>query len=419
MKKKSYLIKALLPTLIVSHLLGCVNTRPTSTNPGKYSTATGEVFNKKDGFQVPPFKNQIVGPGMVFIDGGSTIIGLFGEGVNNSAKKEVTIPSFYAKETEVTNIEWQEYLYDLKEHASPEEYKAAQLNDSVWVRDLAFNDPYVNSYSKHPGFRFYPVVGVTWTQAQQYCKWLTKYMNKKWAKENGETLEEDEEASQGDQQDDEATPDQEQQAKEQKDEAPAIKENKNNFIPEFRLLTEAEWEYAARAIVGVQSLDFVQSSQPIYPWGDGLSLRGKEGVWKGRYLANFKRAKGNYKGVPGESNSSAPTSYVYEYPPNAIGLYDMGGNVSEWVYDLYRPLTFDQVDDFNPIRRDDTFDSEKNYDKTSSLVNNKSRVYKGASWKDPAYWAQIGTRRYLDEDSCTATIGFRYAMNSMGDDYRR
>ena len=87
--------------------------------------------------------------------------------------------------------------------------------------------------------------------------------------------------------------------------------------------------------------------------------KGKE---KGRFRANFKRGRGNYKGIAGESDSNGATSYVYQYPPNDFGLYDMAGNVNEWVYDLYRPLSFQDFDDFNPVRRDDSLDSTKDYD---------------------------------------------------------
>lgn len=395
MKKLSYITSTtFLLLLSIIYLAGCGDTKPTGSKPGKRSTATGLPFNQEGGFQISNGKKQVVGPGMVFIDGGSTIMGVFGGNVSNSPKKEVTVTSFYLKETEVVNIEWQEYLDDLKKNASEEEYNAALLNEKVWITDLGYNDPYVNNYSKEPGFYYYPVVGVSWTQANNYCTWLTKKLNSQ--QQIPTDVEEVEDGA------------------EPQDTQNKGEENVSSTLG-YRLPTEAEWEYAARAMIGTQSLDFVQATQRVYPWGDGLSLRGKEGQWKGKYLANFKRSKGNYKGVPGESNSSAPTTNVRDYPANDLGIYDMGGNVSEWVSDLYRPWSFEDFDDFNPIRRDDTLDPEKNYDPNNSLINDRSRVYKGASWKDCAYWAQIGTRRFLDQDSSTATIGFRYAMSSMGD----
>ena len=378
--------------LLISNLMACGDTKPSSSNPGKKSTATGIPFNQEDGFQVAAFKGQAAGPNLKFIAGGSTVMGDFSEGDVNSPKKEVTVPSFYMKETEVTNIEWLEYLDDLKKNESEEVYQAALTNENVWLRDLGYNDPYIDNYSKHPGLRFYPVVGVSWTQANNYCAWLTDKVNKSLAEKAGKEYD--------------------------LEPGESLPIESGLLVAGYRLPTEAEWEYAARAMIGTQDLDFVQSTQRVYPWGDGLSLRGQEGKWKGKYLANFKRSKGNYKGIAGEANSNAPTSYVYEYPPNDLGLYDMGGNVSEWVTDLYRPNSYKDFDDFNPVRRNDTLDSEGDYDPNNSLINNRSRVYKGASWKDCAHWAQIGTRRYLDEDSSTATIGFRYAMTSMGGEER-
>ena len=394
MKNLSYSISKtslIVLTVVNSLALTCSNTKPTSSRPGKVSTITGIPFNKKGGFQVTAFKKQAVGPGMVFVEGGSTIMGVFGETNDNSPKKEVTVTSFYMKETEVFNLEWNEYTADLKKSDpdNEEKYKAALPDEKVWVRALGYNDPYVNNYTKHPGLWYYPVVGITWEQANNFCNWLTEHVNKYLAQQAGKTY--------------------------KLEEGESLPIESGLLVAGYRLPTEAEWEYAARATVGTQSLDLVQSTQRVYPWGDGLSLRGQEGEWKGKYLANFKRSKGNYKGIPGENKSSAPTTYVYEYPANDLGLYDMGGNVSEWVYDTYRPLSFQDFDDFNPTRRDDTLDPEKDYNSNTSLINNNSKVYKGASWKDSSYWAQIGTRRFADKDSCTATIGFRYAMTSLGD----
>jgi formylglycine-generating enzyme required for sulfatase activity len=92
----------------------------------------------------------------------------------------------------------------------------------------------------------------------------------------------------------------------------------------------------------------------------------------------------------------------------------MAGNVSEWVWDVYRPLSFQQVDDLNPIRRNGWKDDADRYDESNSLISNEVRVYKGGSWKDPAYFMSPGTRRYLEQDTATATLGFRCAMISAG-----
>ena len=138
----------------------------------------------------------------------------------------------------------------------------------------------------------------------------------------------------------------------------------------------------------------------------------------GYFLANFKRGRGDYAGIAGKLNDGAMiTAYIYEYPPNDYGLYNMAGNVNEWVMDIYRPLSFQDMDDLNPLRRDDFMDEIGDYNPETQLINDKTRVYKGGSWKDVAYWMSPGTRRYLDQDSATATIGFRCAMIRAGANY--
>src|SRR5690606_17530787 len=150
------------------------------------------------------------------------------------------------------------------------------------------------------------------------------------------------------------------------------------------------------------------------------ALRNPYGKEMGYFLANFKRGRGDYAGIAGKLNDGAMiTAYIYEYPPNDFGLYNMAGNVNEWVQDVYRPLSFQDFDDLNPIRRDGTIDEATDYDtgNYNSIISNNVRVYKGGSWKDVAYWMSPGTRRYIEEDSSTATIGFRCAMIRAGSSY--
>ena len=165
----------------------------------------------------------------------------------------------------------------------------------------------------------------------------------------------------------------------------------------------------------------------------------------GFFLANFKRGRGDYAGIAGKLNDGAMlTTYVYDYPPNDFGLYNMAGNVNEWVQDVYRPLSFQDMEDFNPVRRDGFLDPESGYDAEYSFIGNEEdyteesaaaagisvgefnaenppkrrmRVYKGGSWQDVAYWMSPGTRRSLMEDSATSTIGFRCAMIHAGTNY--
>jgi len=384
---------------------------PTSENPGRVSKATGLEYNSDEGFQVLDFHGQPEGPNLVFIEGGRSILGSYEEDIFNShdnLERTVTVASFYMDETEVANIHWLEYLYYVKLDSSTEFYESALPDTAVWARDLAYNDPYVDHYFRYPGFRYFPVVGVTWRQAVDYCGWRTSVVNRKLAEESG--LEDIPAESPGGR----------------------IPLETGVVLPDYRLPSEAEWEYAAQALIGTQWLDENQTHARIYPW-DGHALRNPYGKKMGSFLANFKRGRGDYAGIAGKLNDGAMiTTYIYEYPPNDFGLYNMAGNVNEWVFDVYRPLSFQDMNDLNPVRRskedmkvkssttDPNLDdpaSDYDYDMFNSLISDRSRVYKGGSWADVAYWLSPGTRRYLDQDSATATIGFRCAMIRAGTNY--
>ena len=120
-------------------------------------------------------------------------------------------------------------------------------------------------------------------------------------------------------------------------------------LPEYRLPTEAEWEYAAAADVGQREYN-VYKGQKKYPWSGSYTRAGKRKI-KGDQLANFKQGKGDYGGIAGWSDDGADiTNKVKSYPPNDFGLYDMAGNVAEWVADVYRPIVDDEANDFNYYR---------------------------------------------------------------------
>jgi sulfatase modifying factor 1 len=409
MLNKSLLAKSF-PYLITIGILSVACSKggkPTSMNPGAASTVTNLPYNGDDSaFAVNPYKGQPDGPNLVFIEGGRTILGSFEEDIMNTrdnVERTVTITSFFMDETEIANIHWLEYLYYIAKDSGGTQspaYAKAVPDTNVWVQALSYNDPYVEHYFRYPGFRYFPVVGISWNQASQYCKWRSAVVNMQLARAAG------------------------------REDLVGISKSGARIplesgvvLPEYRLPSEAEWEYAAKALVGTQWLDENQTHARLYPW-DGHALRNPYGNQMGTFLANFKRGRGDYAGIAGKLNDGAMiTEYIYTYPPNDYGLYNMAGNVNEWVADLYRPMSFQDFDDLNSFRRDGFLDeangSKNAYDKKnwSSLIDDSVRVYKGGSWKDVAYWLSPGTRRFMDQDSSTSTIGFRCAMIRAGTNY--
>ena len=399
--KVSYYMILILVGLVLEgcSILPFGNSNPSARNPGSTSTTTNleyfsDAFAEEDeeGFVVAGFGGQTPGPNQVFVQGGRAVLGTYEEDVfftHDNVERTVTVQSFYLDQTEIANIHWLEYLFYIQRDSSEAFYLSALPDTTVWEKELAYNTPYVSNYLRYPGFRYYPVVGVSWNQAVDYCRWRTEAVNKQKAIEYyGEDY------IDGD--------------------IPPVESGV--YLPEFRLPTEAEWEYAAYGQVGNQFLDENQTQRRLYPW-DGRTIRSSKSGSVGKFQANFKRGRGDYAGIAGALNDAGfVTTSIYEYAPNDFGLYNMAGNVNEWVFDIYRPLNFQDMEDLNPIRKSDFLDDEEDYDSENfnSMISNASRVYKGGSWADGAMWLSPGTRRFLDQDSSAATIGFRCATTALG-----
>ena len=510
------------------------------------STSTGWDYNnrKQGGFEKMDKAEQIPGPGLMFVEGGRLTMGRVEEDVMydwNNISKTVTVSSFYIDETEVRNMDYVEYLHWLKRHyvnenspfftgtARPEIYTKALPDSLVWRDKLGENEMFLNNYLRNPAYREYPVVGVSWEQANDYCIWRTDRVNERILINAGLLME----VTHPDREGVEVafTTDGYLHGSEdylanfvtekQKDRIRNITALKSDdegrytnmedglLLPNYRLPTEAEWEHAALGYIG-NNIGENHDNRKIYPW-NGSGLRNDTKKNQGQIMANFKRGRGDNMGVAGSLNDEADiTAPVRSYWPNDYGLFNMAGNVSEWVADVYRPITeqtttadhrpfrgnvyktpqidqdagpgenpyiideqghikdtlvkssdniyrrnykkanninfldgdiesqmdtkwnsdtteksiLDQeavkIDKWNQTAdkyEDNAFTSNSNemYDYgNTTLISDRTRVYKGGSWKDRAYWLNPGTRRFLDQSQSTDCIGFRCAMDRVG-----
>lgn len=215
-----------------------------------------------------------------------------------------------------------------------------------WVHDYTYsmNEDYTRSYFSSPAYDNYPVVGVSWRQAKAFCVWRSNMLNN------------------------------------------YLESIDYSTLNDFRLPTEAEWEFAARGGIAAQS----------YPWG-GPYVRNPNGC----FLANYEPLRGAF-----DDDGGVKTLMVGHYAPNDYGLYDMAGNVSEWCLDAYNESTGTIAGAMTPYY---------NYNaKDDDPLAMKMKVVRGGSWKDQKYFIQVQTRDYEFMDTAKCYIGFRCVQPYLG-----
>lgn len=367
------------------------------------SATTGWNYNDPEwgGFEVSQYNEQITAPGLVFIEGGAFTMGRVSDDSRyqwNNVAHNVTVSSFYMDETEVTNQSYREYVYWMRRaygEEYPERVRAIYPDTNCWRDKLAWREGFVDYYFQSPIYDQYPVVGVTWEQAQKYCIWRTDRVNEKILVDKGIIVLDltDLRGETAFQTDVYLAGQYRGESKNELDnldpsaggEPRQVRREDGILVPHYRLPTEAEWEFAARG-----------RENNRYPW----KVSGSKDD-EGCYYANFKPERGNYT-----KDGSLITTRVGSYKPNSNGLYDMAGNVAEWTSTTYTEAGILQMNDMNPELYYNAAVEDPYY--------MKKKAVRGGSWKDPEKFIESSWRTYEYQNEQRSYIGFRCVRTQVG-----